>query len=80
MKTSKKRLAFFLPGLYEGGAERIVLNLAKGVSERGYYVDLVLARAEGPYMAQIPDTVRLIDLNAPRVLSSVPALIKYLRR
>ena len=80
MKTSKKRLAFFLPGLYEGGAERIVLNLAKGVSERGYDVDLVLARAEGPYMAQIPDTVRLIDLNAPRVLGSVPALIKYLRR
>ena len=80
MKISKERFAFFLPGLYEGGAERIVLNLAKGVSERGYDVDLVLARAEGPYMAQIPDTVRLIDLNAPRVLGSVPALIKYLRR
>lgn len=80
MKTSKERIAFFLPGLYEGGAERIVLNLAKGVSERGYDVDLVLARAEGPYMTQIPDTVRLINLNAPRVLGSVPALIKYLRR
>ncbi|MBI5962705.1 MAG: glycosyltransferase [Chloroflexi bacterium] len=80
MKTSTERLAFFLPGLYEGGAERIVLNLAKGISERGYKVDLVLARAEGPYMAQIPDTVRLVDLNAPRVLGSVPALVKYLRR
>ena len=80
MKTPTERLAFFLPGLYEGGAERIVLNLAKGISERGYKVDLVLARAEGPYMAQIPDTVRLVDLNAPRVLGSVPALVKYLRR
>ena len=80
MKTSKEHLAFFLPGLYEGGAERIILNLAKGVSERGYAVDLVLARAEGPYMDQIPDTVRLIDLNAPRVLGSIPALVKYLRR
>lgn len=80
MKTPKKRLALFLPGLYEGGAERIVLNLAKGISERGYSVDLVLARAEGPYMSQIPDTVRLIDLKAPRVLGSVPALIKYLQR
>jgi glycosyltransferase involved in cell wall biosynthesis len=79
MKTSKERLALFLPGLYEGGAERVVLNLAKGISERGYPVDLVLARAEGPYMSQIPDSVRLIDLNAPRVLGSVPALIKYLR-
>jgi len=79
MQTSKERLAFFLPGLYEGGAERIILNLAKGISARGYAVDLVLARAEGPYMAQIPDTVRLVDLKAPRVLGSVPALVKYLR-
>ena len=79
MKTSAERLAFFLPGLYEGGAERIILNLAKGISERGYAVDLVLARAEGPYMSQIPDTVRLIDLNAPRVLGSIPALVKYLQ-
>lgn len=79
MKTPKERLAFFLPGLYEGGAERIVLNLTKGLSERGYAVDLVLARAEGPYMGQIPDGVRLIDLKAARVINSVPALIKYLQ-
>lgn len=80
MNTTKERLALFLPGLYEGGAERIMLNLAKGMSARGYAIDLVLARAEGAYMPQIPDTVRLIDLNAPRVLSSVPALVKYLKR
>jgi glycosyltransferase involved in cell wall biosynthesis len=79
MKTSKERLALFLPGLYGGGAERVILNLAKGISVRGYPVDLVLARAEGSYMSQIPDSVRLIDLKAPRVLRSVPALIKYLR-
>ena len=79
MKTSEERLALFLPGLYGGGAERVVLNLAKGISARGYPVDLVLARAEGSYMSQIPDAVRLIDLKAPRVLGSVPALTKYLR-
>ena len=79
MNTTKERLAFFLPGLYEGGAERIILNLAKGISARGYAVDLVLARAEGPYLPQIPDTVRLIDLRAPRVLGSLPALVKYLQ-
>lgn len=80
MKTSKERVALFLPGLYEGGAERVFLNLAKGISARGYSVDLVLARAEGPYMTQIPNSVRLIDLKAPRVLGSLPALIKYLQR
>jgi glycosyltransferase involved in cell wall biosynthesis len=80
MKTPQKRLAFFLPGLYEGGAERVVLNLAKGISARGYAVDLVLARAEGPYMTQIPNAVRLVDLKAPRVLGSVHALSRYLQQ
>jgi glycosyltransferase involved in cell wall biosynthesis len=80
MKTPKERFALFLPSLYPGGAERVVLNLAKGISERGYPVDLVLTQAEGPYMSQIPDLVRLIDLKAPRVLGSVPALVKYLQQ
>ena len=79
MKTSRERLAVFLPGLYEGGAERTMLNLAEGIAARGYLVDLVLARAEGPYMEQVPDTVRLIDLKAPRVLGSLPALVRYLQ-
>src|SRR5512136_3134375 len=76
----KERLAFFLPGLYDGGAERIMLNLAKGIAARGYSLDLVLARAEGPFMDEIPDSVRLIDLKASRVLSSTPALVRYLRQ
>ncbi|HTP02656.1 MAG TPA: glycosyltransferase [Anaerolineales bacterium] len=80
MSTSQARLAFFLPGLYEGGAERVILNLADGIAARGYPVDLVLARAEGPYMPQVPASVRLIDLKAARVLGSVPALAQYLRQ
>lgn len=80
MDAAQKRLAFFLPGLYGGGAERIMLNLAKGISARGYPLDLVLARAEGPYLNQVPAEVRVVDLNASRVLASGPALIRYLRK
>jgi len=79
MKTSKERVALFLPGLYEGGAERSFLNLSQGIAARGYAVDLVLARAEGPYMEQIPDAVRVVDLKAPRVLRSTSALARYLQ-
>ena len=68
-----------MPGLYDGGAERILLNLAEGIAARGFPVDLVLARAEGPYMAEIPDSVRLIDLKATRVMMCLPALVHYLR-
>ena len=79
MNIPKERLAILLPGLYDGGAERILLNLAEGIAARGFPVDLVLARAEGPYMAEIPASVRVIDLKAPRVLMCLPALIRYLR-
>ena len=63
-----------------GGAERVAMNLCMGIAERGYTVDLVLGRAEGPYLADTPESVRLVDLNVSRTLWSVPALIRYMRR
>lgn len=74
-----ERLAFYLPSLGGGGAERVFLHLAKGFVHRGYEVHLVLARAEGPYLPQIPQEVRVVDLHAPRVLASLPGLVRYLR-
>jgi glycosyltransferase involved in cell wall biosynthesis len=85
MIKSQKRLTIFLPALYGGGAERTMLNLAHGIADRGYLVDLVLAQAEGPYLAEIPESVRLVDLgkgsivNRNRTLMRLPSLIRYLR-
>ena len=79
MINSQRRLAIFLPGLYGGGAERIMLNLAQGLAGRDYAVDLVLARSEGPFLAQVPETVRLVKLDGRRTLTSLPALVRYLR-
>ncbi|MGI9952916.1 glycosyltransferase [Moorellaceae bacterium AZ2] len=74
------RLTLFLPSLRGGGAERVMVNLARGFVEQGLDVDLVLAKAEGPYLSQVPPKVRVIDLGAPRVLASLPGLVRYLRR
>lgn len=63
-----------------GGAERGALKLAEGLVHRGFDVDLVLAAAEGPRMAEVPPEVRVVDLAARRVATSVPALVRYLRR
>jgi glycosyltransferase involved in cell wall biosynthesis len=76
----QRQLAIFVPAMYGGGAERAMLKLARGISARGYAVDLVLALAEGPYLAEVPGSVRLVDLKARRVLTSLPALVRYLRR
>jgi glycosyltransferase involved in cell wall biosynthesis len=75
----QQRLAIFLSAMRVGGAQRAMLKLAQGLSERGYAVDLVLARAEGPFLAEVPASVRVVDLKAPRVLASLMALVRYLR-
>ena len=62
-----------------GGAQHAMVNLAAGLAERGYAMDLVLAQAEGPFLAEVTDSVRLVDLNASRVLMSLPALVRYIR-
>jgi len=79
-REQRKRVALFVPSLRGGGAERMMLNLAGEFAERGLNVDLILAKAEGPYLAEKHPSVRLIDLKAPRVLFSLPGLVRYLRR
>jgi glycosyltransferase involved in cell wall biosynthesis len=75
-----KRVALFIASLRGGGAERIMVNLAQGFADRGLEVDLVLPQVEGPYLDDVPKSVRIVDLHAPRVLQSLPGLVRYLRR
>jgi glycosyltransferase involved in cell wall biosynthesis len=73
-------IALFLPSVRGGGAQRVVVNLAQGMSERGLPVDLVLTAAVGVFLDQLPPEVRLVDLRAGRLLRSVGPLAAYLRR
>ncbi len=73
-----QRIAFFLPTLAGGGAERVALNLLAGMLERDLLLDLVVADTEGPYLEQIPAGVRLVNLGTGRVMKAIPALARYL--
>ena len=73
-------VALFLPSLHGGGSERVMVRLAQGFTNEGLRVDLVLANAEGPYLKELPQAVRVINLKSRRVLYSLPGLVRYLRR
>ena len=74
------KIAFFLQDLFGGGAERVMLTLAGGFADRGYDVDLVLVRAEGQHLADVPPNVRIVTLGTRRTAYSIPRLARYLRR
>ena len=85
--VQKKRIAFLLKNLEVGGIERVVLNLLGPLAKRqGSQLDLVVAQATGAYLEQVPNGVRVIDLqtsieNRTRSLvQAVPAIAGYLRR
>ena len=58
------RIAVLLPSLEGGGAERSMLNLVKAFVAQGRTVDLILCKAQGAYLSEVPDGATLIVLEA----------------
>lgn len=75
-----QKISIFLPSLVGGGAERVMIYLANGFVSSGIAVDLVLVSVEGEYLSLVSQQVRIVDLNASRVLFSLPRLVEYLNR
>ncbi|NIR27780.1 MAG: glycosyltransferase [Gammaproteobacteria bacterium] len=69
-----RHLALLMRSLNGGGIERMTLNLARAFTERGYRVDLVVARPRGPLAGQVPEEVRLIRLSPSSRLEALRAL------
>lgn len=76
----KKKISLFAPNLSGGGAERIISILAENFYKQGFTVDLLLGKAEGPYLKNIPPPVKVIDFDCSRLLFALPKLAAYLRK
>jgi glycosyltransferase involved in cell wall biosynthesis len=72
--------ALLLPSFHGGGLERVMLNIADGLVAQGLAADLVVAWPKGSYADQVPRGVRVVPLEAPRMLRAMPPLVAYLRR
>lgn len=71
-------IAFLLPDIGGGGAERLTIDLMGGMVRSGYRVDLLLQRFNGEFMHLVPKEVRMIDLAAPRIREAFGPLKRYL--
>jgi glycosyltransferase involved in cell wall biosynthesis len=77
-RGSGRRCAVLLPAFVGGGAQRIGLTLA-GALAASFEVDLVVARPVGELRGAESSEVRVVDLNAARMATAAPRLVKYLR-
>lgn len=55
-----KKLLFVMQSLYNGGAEKSLVNLLNELPENKYEVDLLLFRQEGMFLSQVPKWVRIL--------------------
>lgn len=70
------KILLILPDLRGGGAERVTLNLARGLIERGNSVTLFLMKKVGVYWNEIPPDARVvIGHDESRLRYGIPKLI-----
>ena len=79
-RPARPQVALFMGTLGGGGAERVMLDIGRLLARRGVAVDLVVIRAEGPYLEILPKEVRLVDLKSRRMVTCLVKLLRYLRR
>jgi glycosyltransferase involved in cell wall biosynthesis len=74
------RVAFVLPDLRVGGAERVFLHLVEHIDRARIEPVLVLGEARGAWLDRVPSDVRVEVLGGGRARTAVPALVRALRR
>ncbi|MEP1088927.1 MAG: glycosyltransferase [Rhizobiaceae bacterium] len=73
-------LLFILPNFNAGGAERATVNIANGMVERGYDVQLLVFSDMGPLAEVIHPEIVVHNLRKPRVRSVLFSLIRKIRQ
>ena len=71
----KKKVLFVMTSLYNGGAEKSLVNLLNEFDPNQYDIDLLLLKQKGIFLSQIPDFVNLIDVPEGIKLMYTPELV-----
>ncbi len=87
---SSKHIVFFTPTLEGGGAEKVVVLIAKWLTARGLEVEVVCGEAKGEWLKKLPPSLKVTDLKSKPLLLNYrlrigqmplafPRLIRYLK-
>lgn len=73
-------LAFLLPDLRGGGAQKMVINLANWFAEKGHRTDLILLSDDGIYRDLISPCVKVYNFNCTRALYAIFDIRSYIKK
>lgn len=71
--------SILLPDLRGGGAERVMLDLAREFARVGHKVEFALMQAVGEFLPEAKQDFSVVDLAAPRTRQLPGRLARYLR-
>lgn len=74
------KISILLPDLRGGGAERVMVDLAREFTRLGQTVEFILMRATGDFLPEAQRDFAVFDLATPRARNVAPALAAYLRQ
>lgn len=75
-----KTVAFILPSLAGGGAERVMLTFARELDRERFRVFLFLLTDDGPLRPLIAPDIDVVVLDRPRIRAALPRLRSAFRR
>ncbi len=75
----KKRIMFVLPSLSGGGAERVMLTLAKHIDRDKFVPIFVLNKKEGKLLEYLPDNIEVVDLNISKARYAIFKIAKKIK-
>ena len=80
MNKSKVVIYFLLPSLRGGGAERMTLNLLKGLNRKELQLKIILGEKVGPFIDKIPMDVSIINLKVHHMRDAFLKLVRHLHQ
>ena len=78
MGSKIKKIAFLLPSLKFGGAERVALNLAMALKAEGIQIDFLLMSLEGEFLAEAERHFNVLNLQCNKTYKLPGRLRVYL--
>ena len=69
-----KKILVVMSTLYNGGAERSLVNFLNELPQDKYEIDLLLFKREGMFMKQLPSYVKVLD--TPKELKQLYGSVK----